>query len=131
MAIPRELWIDYFTMHFAQLSGWAGFIKWRSEQSDYQWQNANRIDLVKYLAIRLFYEKELVALACAKTNLASKGPTLRFSPISRAIQLGYGLYKEWKLTGLPDNELSRIWGISHFVQYPLPIDALDQRCRPH
>ena len=49
MAIPRELWIDYFTLHFAQLAGWAGFIKWRSEQSGYHWQNANRIDLIKYL----------------------------------------------------------------------------------
>ena len=64
MAIPHELWIDYFTMHFAQLSGWAGFIKWRSEQSDYEWQNANRIDLIKYLAVSLFYERELVALTC-------------------------------------------------------------------
>ena len=80
MAIPRKLWIDYFTMHFAQLSGWAGFIKWRSEQSDYEWQNANRIDLVKYLAVRLFYEKELVALACQE-HLGIEGSMLRFCPI--------------------------------------------------
>ena len=25
MAIPHGLWIDYLTLHLAQLSGWAGF----------------------------------------------------------------------------------------------------------
>ena len=124
MAIPREVWIDYFTMHFAQLSGWAGFIKWRSEQSDYHWQNANRIDLIKYLAVRLFYEKELVAVACQeKLGIPGTYPAIRSYLASHPS--GYGLYKEWKLTSLPARVAEEV-GFSHFVQHPLPIEALDQ-----
>ena len=125
LAIPRELWIDYFTMHFAQLSGWAGFIKWRSEQSDYEWQNANRIDLVKYLGVRLFYEKELVALYCkAKLDIPGTYPSIQ--SYLQDHPTGYGLYKEWKLTGLPQKIVENI-DLSLFVQHPLSIDALDHR----
>ena len=88
-------------MHFAQLSGWAGFIKWRSEQLDYEWQNANRIDLVKYLAVRVFYEKELVALTC-QNKLGTPGTYPSIQSYLEEHQRGYGLYKEWKLTGLPE-----------------------------
>jgi uncharacterized protein YbcC (UPF0753/DUF2309 family) len=123
MAIPRELWIDYFTMHFAQLSGWAGFIKWRSEQSDYEWQNANRIDLVKYLAVRLFYEKELVALTC-QTKLGIPGTYPSIQSYLQAHPTGYGLYKEWKLTGL-SQEIAKDLDLSLFLKHPLPTDALD------
>ena len=124
MAIPRELWIDYFTMHFAQLSGWTGFIKWRSEQLDYEWQNANRIDLIKYLAVCLFYEKELVALTC-QTKLDIPGTYPAIQSYLESHPAGYGLYKEWKLTGLPERVVEDL-GLSLFVQHPLPIEALDQ-----
>ena len=124
MAIPRELWIDYFTLHFAQLAGWAGFIKWRSEQSGYHWQNANRIDLIKYLAVRLFYEKELVAVAC-QDKLGIPGTYPAIQSYLESHRSGYGLYKEWKLTGLPERVVEDL-GLSLFVQHPLPIDALDQ-----
>ncbi len=60
-AVARE---DYLACHLAALPGWAGFIKWRAEQTAHPWQEAYPIDLVKYLAVRLFYERELVAVAC-------------------------------------------------------------------
>ena len=41
-------------------AGWAGFIKWRADQSEYEWQTAYPIDSVQYLAVRLWYERELV-----------------------------------------------------------------------
>ena len=124
MAIPHDLWIDYLTMHLAQMSGWAGFIKWRSEQSDYEWQNAYRIDPVKYLAVRLFYEKELVALACQE-YLGIKGSQASILSYINQHETGYGLYKEWKLTGLPEKVVDDL-DLSLFLQHPLPIDALDQ-----
>ncbi|HSE58071.1 MAG TPA: DUF2309 domain-containing protein, partial [Nitrospiraceae bacterium] len=64
--IPSSLWESYLSCHVAALPGWAGFIKWRAEQTDYPWQEAYRIDLVKYLAVRLFYEREWVEAACRK-----------------------------------------------------------------
>lgn len=66
LKIPPSAREEYLARHVAALPGWAGFIKWRAEQTAYPWQEAYRIDLVKYLAIRLFYERELVAVSCKK-----------------------------------------------------------------
>ncbi len=67
LQIPHSVWQDYLSLHLAALPGWAGYIKWREEEGEHSWQEAFRIDLVKYLAVRLFYERELVATACLKT----------------------------------------------------------------
>lgn len=67
LQVPHSTWQQYLSLHLAALPGWAGFIKWREEQEAYAWQVAYRIDLVKYLAVRLFYERELVAAACRKS----------------------------------------------------------------
>lgn len=64
MKIPKPSWEAYFALHLAALPGWTGYIKWRSGEPDYPWQVRYPIDLVKYLAVRLFYERELVTLAC-------------------------------------------------------------------
>jgi uncharacterized protein YbcC (UPF0753/DUF2309 family) len=61
MGIPRQAWPNYLSLHLAALPGWTGVIKWRAEQAGYPWQEHHRIDLIKYLAIRLFYERELAA----------------------------------------------------------------------
>ena len=45
--------------------------------TDYEWQRAFPIDLIKYMAVRLFYERELVTLAC-QDKLAIPAPMLRF-----------------------------------------------------
>jgi len=66
LKVPVEARQDYLALHVAALPGWAGFIKWREQQASYPWQDSYRIDLVKYLAVRLFYERELVATACRK-----------------------------------------------------------------
>ena len=64
LKVPHPAWQEYLSLQLAALPGWAGFIKWRADQIAYPWQEAYRIDLVKYLAVRLFYERELVAMAC-------------------------------------------------------------------
>lgn len=64
LEIPTELRQDYLSHHLTALYGWASFINWRSEHSSYQWQAAYPIDLIQYLAVRLFYERELVQQAC-------------------------------------------------------------------
>lgn len=66
MAIPKPLWVEYLSLHLGALPGWVGFIKWRAGQSQHPWQQAYPADPVKYLAIRLFYERELVAAVCAR-----------------------------------------------------------------
>ena len=64
LGVDADAWQNYFSLHLAALSGWAGFIKWRADQSEYEWQNSYPIDLVQYLAVRLWYERELVQLFC-------------------------------------------------------------------
>ena len=125
LALPRDLWIDYFTLHLAQLSGWTGFIKWRSEQSDHEWQRAFRIDLVKYMAVRLFYERELVALTCQE-KLGMQGTYASILSFLNDHPIGFGLYKEFKMHGLP-NELIKDIDPSLFIEEPLRIENLD-RC---
>ncbi|HMV55580.1 MAG TPA: DUF2309 domain-containing protein [Nitrospira sp.] len=70
--IPHAIWQSYLSRHLAALPGWAGFIKWREDQDAHVWQSVYRIDLVKYLAVRLFYERELVATAC-RASLGCEG----------------------------------------------------------
>lgn len=124
LAIPKALWSDYFTLQMAQLSGWTGFIKWRSEQSAYDWQNAFPIDLVKYMAVRLFYERELVTLAC-QDKLAIPGTYASIRSYLNNHPLGYGLYKEFQTRGLPEEMVAHM-DMSMFMQNPLSIEGLDQ-----
>jgi len=64
MRIPKAAWESYLALHLAALPGWTGYIKWRAHQTAHPWQEAFPIDPVKYLAVRLFYERVLVAAAC-------------------------------------------------------------------
>ncbi|MEP6600214.1 MAG: DUF2309 domain-containing protein [Nitrospirota bacterium] len=64
LKIPKSVWEEYLSWHLAALPGWTGYIKWRSAQPGYPWQQQFPIDPVKYLAVRLFYERELVESAC-------------------------------------------------------------------
>jgi uncharacterized protein len=72
LGIPSELLQDYLSLQLTALPGWAGFIKWRGEERDYPWQQAYPVGLVKFLAIRLWYARELVQQAC-KDHLGIEG----------------------------------------------------------
>ncbi|MBF8259920.1 MAG: hypothetical protein HW377_2294, partial [Actinobacteria bacterium] len=67
LGIADKSWIEYLGRHLAQLPGWAGFVKWRSEAHEYHWQQRYPIDLVDYLAARVFYERHLVDACCRDT----------------------------------------------------------------
>jgi len=64
LGIPDELRQDYLSLQLTALPGWAGLIKWRAEERDYAWQHAYPVSLVKFLAIRLWYVRELVQTTC-------------------------------------------------------------------
>lgn len=72
LGIPEELRKEYLSLQLTALYGWASFINWRSENDSYQWQKAYPIDLVQYLAVRLFYERELVDKTC-RSELGIEG----------------------------------------------------------
>ncbi|MDG2088196.1 MAG: DUF2309 domain-containing protein [Arenicellaceae bacterium] len=62
LQIPEARWTDYLTRVLAQLSGWTGVIRWRGLNPEDPIQKACPIDIVHYLAVRLFYETELTGI---------------------------------------------------------------------
>lgn len=66
LKIPQARWSDYITRVLAQLPGWTGLIRWRGLNPDDPTQQIAPIDIVQYLAVRMFYEQEFVSLAVAK-----------------------------------------------------------------
>ena len=50
----------YLLTHLLKLHGWSGFIKYRSEDADYYSQQKYPSALVDYMAVRLYYELEVV-----------------------------------------------------------------------
>jgi len=50
----------YFLTHILKLHGWAGFIKYRSEDPDYYTQQKHPSSLMDYMAIRLHFELKYI-----------------------------------------------------------------------
>ncbi|MCH2200768.1 MAG: DUF2309 domain-containing protein, partial [Fuerstiella sp.] len=65
LGIPQDMRQDYLSLQLTGLCGWASFINWRGELSEgHEWQEAYPVDLTEYLAVRMWYERELVKQAC-------------------------------------------------------------------
>ncbi|MCP9455748.1 MAG: DUF2309 domain-containing protein, partial [Nitrospira sp.] len=94
MRIPRAAWEPYFSQHLAALPGWVGYIKWRSHQKSHPWQEAYPINLVDYLAIRLFYERELVESAC-RAHLALAGTDDELRRYAHEFPAASRLRRDW------------------------------------
>lgn len=110
IAVPA--WQDYLALHLAALSGWTGFIKWRADQTEYDWQRAFPIDLVEYLAVRLWYERELVQMTwednlgvtgsvdALRSRFTSEAAQCAAPPDRREIDRPAALSAAWRLVAL-------------------------------
>lgn len=110
LRIPSTAWQDYLARHLAALPGWAGFIKWRADQASYPWQEAHRIDLVKYLAVRLFYEREFVATTCGQI-LGCEGHVEALGHYARQFPHAFWFSRALQQRSLPlaaEQEVSRL-----------------------
>ena len=67
LGVEQDGWADYCGRALAHLRGWAGMVFWRQENDDYGRQQSQPIDLMQYLAVRLFYQNLLVTKACSGT----------------------------------------------------------------
>jgi len=112
LAIPTEFWQDYLSLQLATLSGWAGFIKWRAEQTTYQWQQAYPVDLVQYLSVRLWYERELVQKAC-REELGIEGSYSAMSAYMQNHPQSYFLRREQIAARLPPAYAEQVDQIRH------------------
>ncbi|MEX5214528.1 MAG: DUF2309 domain-containing protein [Nitrospiraceae bacterium] len=93
LGIPESLRLDYLSLQLAALPGWTGFIKWRAETTGYVWQEAYEVGLVKFLAVRLWYVRELVQQTC-RDHLGVVGNYDAISDYMRRRPYEYYLRKE-------------------------------------
>lgn len=100
LAIPQEFRQGYLSLQLAALPGWAGFIKWRGDQRDYEWQRAYPVGLVKFLAVRLWYVREMVQQAC-REQLRIEGDYRAVSAYMRERPHAYYLRRERVAGRLP------------------------------
>ena len=100
LGIPNDLRQDYLSLQLTALPGWAGLIKWRAEQHSYAWQEAYPISLVEFLAVRLWYVRELVQQVCHE-ELGINGDFVSVSAYIRNHPYAYFLRKEHVVGRLP------------------------------
>ena len=60
LGIAEQKWADYCAPLLSELKGWAGMTYWRQTHPDYPQQAARPIDVMQYLAVRLFFQTLLV-----------------------------------------------------------------------
>jgi uncharacterized protein YbcC (UPF0753/DUF2309 family) len=79
LGVREEHWGEYLGRLLVQLPGWGGMINWRANRPQYPRQETQPIDLIQYLAVRLFYETLLVQKVCSSTwRLDGSAESLRY-----------------------------------------------------
>lgn len=66
LQIDDALQTDYLRRRLLQLPGWAALIKWREHHPLHPHQQRHHIDLVEFLAVRLFCESLLIKQVCRR-----------------------------------------------------------------
>ena len=112
LGIPSELLQDYISLQLTALPGWAGFIKWRAEERDYPWQRAYPVGLIKFLAIRLWYARELVQQVC-KDHLGIDGRYEAITAYMRDYPEEYYLRRQRAAGRLPALYAEEVDRLSH------------------
>ena len=107
LAIPVTFRQDYLSLQLAALPGWAGFIKWRAEETGYAWQQAYPVGLVKFLAVRLWYVRELVQKVC-REELGIDGNYPAVMAYMAQQSHAYFMHKEWAAGRLPASMADRV-----------------------
>ncbi|TLY16749.1 MAG: DUF2309 domain-containing protein [Nitrospirae bacterium] len=107
LGVPETARLQYLALHLAALPGWAAFIKWRAEQQGYSWQETYPASLVKYLSIRLFYERELVRQVC-REELGIEGTFETIRSHMESHPLAYHLRQERVAGRLPGHWSRRV-----------------------
>lgn len=111
LAIPAAFRQDYLSLQLAALPGWAGFIKWRAEENNYAWQQAYPVGLVKFLAVRLWYVREMVQKVCQE-ELGIEGNYRAISAYMEQHPHAYFMRKEQAAGRLPAGYADRVERLS-------------------
>ncbi len=102
LGIPEENWPDYCGRVLVNLKGWAGMVFWRQLNASYTQQQAHPIDVMQYLAVRLFYQNLLVDQAC-RNHWQTRPGIQNLQQYFGAHLPEYFLRKQLRAGALPDH----------------------------
>ncbi len=97
LGIPQEQWPDFLSRLLSQLPGWTRYIRWLGEHPDYPAQRHHPIDLMQYVAVRLFYEVECTQLVCQRewaidATVSAVSTFWQTRPEENTTRMGTGAY---------------------------------------
>jgi uncharacterized protein YbcC (UPF0753/DUF2309 family) len=97
----------YVSRRLLQLPGWAGLIKWREHHPRHPHQQQHPIDLIEYLAVRLFCESMLIKQVCRRV-WGLDGTAQSLHHLHREHPCEFFVRRECHRGGLPDSLQARI-----------------------
>ena len=92
---------DYVSRQLLKLPGWAGLIKWREHRPRHPHQELHHIDLIEYLAVRLFCESMLIKQVCRRV-WGLDGTTQSLHNLHREHPCQFFVRRELHRGGLPE-----------------------------
>ncbi len=92
---------NYISSRLLQLPGWAGLIKWREHHPLHPHQQLYHIDLIEYLAVRLFCESMLIKQICRRV-WGLDGTAQSLHNLLRDHPCEFFVRRELHRDGLPD-----------------------------
>ncbi len=102
----------YMSRGLLQLPGWAGLIKWREHHPRHPHQQLYHIDLIEYLAVRLFCESMVIKQVCRRVwGLDSTAQSLHH--LHRDHPCEFFVRREFHRGGLPDSLQTRACNLIH------------------
>lgn len=98
---------NYLSSRLLQLPGWAGLIKWHEHHPQHPQQQRHHIDLIEYLAVRLFCESMLIKQLC-HSAWGIDGTAQSFHQLHREHPCEFFVRRECHRGGLPDSLEPRV-----------------------
>ena len=129
LGIPQERWREYLARQLTLLPGWMTYIRWLGAHPDYSAQSKHPIDITHYLAVRMFYEVELVQLRCQQEwGIDGTVPSLTVywndQPKEYDAPVGKGLQSVAERKRRICREAWRLFHLAQFLELS-PIEMLD------
>lgn len=112
LQIPEEHHSPYLMRRLLKLPGWASLVKWREHHPGHFKQAEEHIDLVEYLAVRLFCESMLIKRACREI-WGLEGTVPKLTELHRDHPYEFYLRREYFRGKLPDYLVSRCKALLH------------------
>lgn len=106
LQIPEEHQTPYLSRRLLKLPGWAALVKWREHHPGHSRQMHEHIDLVDFLAVRLFCEAMLIKRACREI-WGLEGTVPKLNELHREHPYEFYLRREFFRGNLPDYLESR------------------------